>query len=296
MTRYKAKHQKDKYKWSTNNSNPYLKSIYWPKVKAGITKAAKELKLKILQCDIAWLNEFKGQYCRYMPKDCRKYMDTRSNKRYRFKKEKTVIEEICKLGSIVGPSPRYSFSDNPGNTDLNYETQLRLLWNFLAMVGSKRAYTSMLILLQEKTVPNPPAVDANLVAACINHKWLKYGSPLIVNGTPITDVNNEPMTCEESLACPDAFSTFWAALTNIHLLRGNDGNYLNQCDLCNKNYITKKRSRYRKCNASCILHPYPTGIVTNNILLSKLRRDINRSPKAKSHQKHKEMHCYHKIF
>ena len=202
MPRAKPKHRIESYKWSTHNDNGYLRSIYWPKVKTGITNAAKDLKIKISKRDIDWLDEFTGQYCRFMPKDCRNYKDHASNKHNREKHEETVISEIRQYGSIVAPSPRYSFSNNPGNTDFNYETQLRLLWNFLAMVGNKLAYSSMLILLIEKTNPPPPAVDASLIAAFINHKWLKYETPLIVNGNPIMDLNNNQMTCEESVAYP----------------------------------------------------------------------------------------------
>ena len=126
-----------------------------------------------------------------MPRDCRSFKDYLSNKHNRGKDESHVISEIRRYGSIVGSSPRYSFSQNPGNTDFNYETQLRLLWNFLSMVGNKTAYSSMLILLIEKTNPPPPAVDSTLLAAFINHKWLKFGTPLSVNRHPITDLNNE---------------------------------------------------------------------------------------------------------
>jgi len=285
MPRAKSKHGIDNYKWSTHNNNPYLRTLFWPKVKKGITQAAKDLKIKISDRDIKWLDEFNGQYCKFVPKDCRTYTDHISNKQNRLIPEQLVISEMRKMGCIVGNSPRYSLSNKPGNTDFNYETQLRTLWNFLAMVGSKIAYSSMLILLIEKTIPPPPAVDSSILAACINHKWSKFDTPLTVNGNPIHDLNNNPMRCKESLSSPEAFNNFWAALSNLHMLRGNEGNYLNQCSECNKNYTKHSRKRYKKCNVSCILHPYPTGLVTRNVLLSKLRKDISSSTKAKSHVK-----------
>ena len=285
MPRAISKHYNNRYQWSIHNDNVFLRTTFWPRVKEGIVNVAKDLKITISEQDMAWLEEFNGQYCKFMPKDSRYYNDVITCIKNRGRDEEAVIEELRTFGCIVGKSPRYSLSNNPGNTDFNYETQLRLLWNFLSMVGSKLAYSSMLILLIEKTTPPPPAVDAGLLTAFINHRWLEYGTPLNVNGSPIMDVNNCQITCEESLSCPNAFTNFWAALSNLHMLRGNEGNYTNQCPLCNHNYTTMTRRRYQKCNESCIYHPFPTGMVTRNLILSKLRKDISNSSKAKSHKR-----------
>ena len=67
MPRAKAKHRIEGYKWSTHNDNYYLRTIYWPKVKTGIIKASKDLKVTISAQDLQWLDEFNGQYCRFMP-------------------------------------------------------------------------------------------------------------------------------------------------------------------------------------------------------------------------------------
>ena len=124
-------------------------------MKDGIVNVAKDLKITISEQDMTWLEEFNGQYCKFMPKDYRYYHDVITCIKNRGRDEDDIISEIHTFGCIVDKSPRYSLSNNPGNTNFNDETQLCLLWNFLSMVGSKLAYSSMLILLIEKNNASP---------------------------------------------------------------------------------------------------------------------------------------------
>ena len=94
MPKATHKHRVVGYKWSTHNDNNYLRTTYWPKVKDGLINTSRDLKVRISSHNLEWLGEFNGQYCRFMPKDCRIYLDNASNKYNRGKNATHVISEI----------------------------------------------------------------------------------------------------------------------------------------------------------------------------------------------------------
>lgn len=199
------------FPWSLDARNTKL-TPYLAKVVDGIKEVAKELKLKLEYSDLKELVETGGHlpiYSRNPPK----------NKSLKHK---------------AGDSPRFG-SGGAAKTQEKKETDIRMLWNFCAIIGD---YESMLLLLPTCPKPICPSMNQKTLFLFADFLFRQQKDnphiPLmdLEKGEQVKDIFEKPMLTQGSRADPMNLNKIFSTVSDLHKIRKQEGSYQERCQQC----------------------------------------------------------------
>eukprot|EP00980_Cylindrotheca_fusiformis_P018771 scaffold6255_cov118-Cylindrotheca_fusiformis.AAC.1 len=222
---------------------------YRQKVKDGIIASADKYHLQLDQGDLDWLEAHNGRFCCYQspspPRSANSPVALSSPG------TTTLRAELEARGKRLDTSPRYSTRRLQPNTLDNYEKFLRMLWDFLAMIGE---YDSMLILL---VLPprQCPSMDLKVIRHFINHRCQQPRSPIFFDDgvTPLKDIDQQHVLAEGTIQNTHFFDSLFAAINLIHSRANQTGSYIQQCAVCFDRF---ERHEPHGCPHHGIEYPY----------------------------------------
>lgn len=136
------------FRWAVSTENPALLEDFLPDVLPKLKEAAVKLNLTISNRDLAWLQEHGGRFELFIPPLSKYGGEVKDSTKYAKMTQAQIDERYTRDNhSRFAQSPRMGpGSKETANTHRNYESALRLFWNFCAMIG---AYDDMFIMLAE---------------------------------------------------------------------------------------------------------------------------------------------------
>ena len=93
-------------------------------------------------------------------------------------------------------------------------------------------YESMVILEDSQILPICPSMNEKTLEAFCLYKTSTKGSKHTVNGRQIRTVEGVEMVCDGSWTNPKNMNQFLAAISTLHKVKGNHGEYREPCAAC----------------------------------------------------------------
>jgi hypothetical protein len=215
------------YPWSLDRRNAErIRSKFLVPVKKGIMAAAKKFRTLIDPADLEWLHRHNGDFQMFCHPEATHFKEFRKRKERR---DKTIeqLEVLLEMKQkvILGKSPR--FATQKPNTAWNYESFLRQLWWFLAIIGD---YASMLILLPHPCTDYTPSCSAESLRSFIIHRFATRGTPLLSSlEKPVQDIHKQPILAEGTIQNYVWIQSAYAGITSLHVNREQTCSYVPAC-------------------------------------------------------------------